>query len=80
MVQGDRCYYASTERTWVTPLTPDQERYAEASAIYRQHGDGARVWVAARIGALARLNDQAGIRRMTEIAARLDEIMRATRQ
>ena len=57
-------------------LTSEQERWAEAATIHRQHGERARVHVAEQIGRLALAGDQAGIRRWSEIAARLDQLMR----
>ena len=61
-------------------MTPDEERWAEALAIERIHGDRALVWVAERIGALALASDDAGVQRFKEIAARLDQITRGARQ
>ena len=55
-------------------MTPDQERWAEALAIERQHGDRAPVFIAERIGALALVGDEAGVERFRQIAARLDEL------
>lgn len=60
-------------------MTPDHERWAEALAIERQHGDQAPVFVAERIGALALAGDEAGVERFRQIAARLDQL-RAPRQ
>lgn len=57
-------------------MTPDEERWAEALAIERLHGDKAPVWVAERIGALARAGDTAGVARFKEIAARLVDLNR----
>ena len=57
-------------------MTPDQERWAEALAIERLHGDKASVWVAERIGALALAGDTAGVARFKEIAARLVDLGR----
>ncbi len=55
-------------------MTPDQERWAEALAIERLHGDRAPVWVAERIGALALAGDAAGVERFQQIAKRLGEL------
>jgi hypothetical protein len=55
-------------------MTPEQERWAEALAVERLHGDGAPAWIAERIGALALAGDVAGVERFREIAARLDEL------
>lgn len=57
-------------------MTPDQERWAEALAIERLHGDRAPVWIAERIGALALAGDAAGVERFRQIAKRLDELRR----
>lgn len=55
-------------------MTPDQERWAEALAIERLHGDRAPVWIAERIGELALAGDAAGVERFRQIAERLDEL------
>ena len=55
-------------------MTPDQERWAEALAIERMHGEDAPRWIAERIGALALAGDEAGVRRFTGLAARLDQL------
>lgn len=60
-------------------MTPDHQRWSEALAIERQHGTDACRWVAERIGALALAGDQAGVERFKEIAAKLDELLRAGR-
>lgn len=56
----------------VNHLTPDQERWAEALAVERQHGEDAPRFIAERIGALALAGDLEGIERWKEIAAQLD--------
>src|SRR3546814_4758242 len=56
-------------------LTREQERWAEALAVHRRHGESAPLFVAERIGALALAGDVAGIRRWREIAARLDQLI-----
>jgi len=61
------------------PVTPEQERWAEASAILRIHQDRARVFVAERIGALAIAGDTAGVERWKEIAAKLQQLIEAPR-
>jgi hypothetical protein len=55
-------------------MTPDQERWAEALAIEKWKGEGAPLYVAERIGALALVEDAAGVARFREIAARLDQL------
>lgn len=57
-----------------TAMTPDHERWAEALAIERIHGDDAPRWVAERIGALAIAGDVDGVERFRQIAARLDQL------
>lgn len=57
-------------------MTPEEERWAEALAIERLHGDKAPVWLAERIGALALAGDTAGVARFKEIAARLVDLGR----
>lgn len=61
-------------------MTPDEERWAEALAIERTHGASAPMWIAERIAALALAGDDAGVQRFREIAARLDQMTRGTRQ
>lgn len=58
-------------------MTPDHERWAEALAVLRTHGDGVFAHVAERVGALALDGDMAGVRRWREIAAKLDELYEA---
>ncbi len=58
-------------------MTPNEERWAEALAVQRRHGEGAPVFVAERIGTLALEGDLPGIRRWKEIAARLDALAAA---
>ncbi|SEM52925.1 hypothetical protein SAMN05192583_0525 [Sphingomonas gellani] len=57
-------------------FTPEQERWAEALAIYRMHGDRAAVWIAARVASLALAGDSAGVERFRQIAAKLDQLIR----
>lgn len=59
-------------------MTPDEERWAEALAVQRRHGEGAPVFIAERIGTLALEGDLSGIRRWKEIAARLDALAAAS--
>ena len=56
-------------------MTPDQERWAEAVAIERQHGVMAPMWIAERMGALALAGDFAGVARFREIAAKYEELL-----
>lgn len=59
-------------------MTPERERWIEALAIERIHGNTAPLWIAEQIGALALEGDEAGIARFREIAARLDQLRRPT--
>ena len=56
-------------------MTPDQERWAEAVAIERQHGAMAPMWIAERIGALALAGDFAGVARFREIAVKYEQLL-----
>ena len=58
------------------PMTPDEERWAEAMAVQRQHGERAPLHVAERIGALALAGDEEGVQRWREIAIQLDRFLR----
>lgn len=60
-------------------MTPEQERWAEASAILRIHQDRARVFVAERVGALALSGDTAGVKRSREIASKLQQLIEAAK-
>ncbi len=55
-------------------------RLAEALAIQRWQGAGARRWLDGRVAALADAGDQAGVERLSAIRVRLDELERATVQ
>jgi hypothetical protein len=56
-------------------LTADQERWAEALAIERQHGEVAPMWIAERIGALAMSGDFAGVARFRAVAAKYEQLL-----
>ncbi len=56
-------------------MTPDQERWAEALAIERQHGMMAPMWIAERIGALAMAGDHVGVARFRKIAAKHEQLL-----
>lgn len=58
-------------------VSSNHERWAEALAIERQHGEHAPRFIAERIGALALAGDMQGVLRWREIASKLDEIQRA---
>lgn len=55
-------------------MDADQERWAEALLLERDHGDDAPRYIAEQIGRLARAGDVAGITRLKEIAVRLDAL------
>ena len=55
-------------------MTPDQERWAEALAVERQHGNNAPGFIAERVGALALAGDIRGVERWREIATKLDQL------
>jgi hypothetical protein len=50
------------------------ELWACANAVLQQHGDGAPVHVAERIGALALAGDMAGVETWKQIAARVQRL------
>ena len=55
-------------------MTPDQERWAEALAIKRMHGDQAEAWVADRMTALSASGDYAGVERFRLFLDRLGQL------
>lgn len=59
-----------------SPL-PDWELQAVAVAVLRQHGDGAPLHVAERIGACAVVDDAEGVATWKEVAVYMDAIIRA---
>lgn len=61
-------------------MTPDEERWAEALAIERQHGAMAPMWIAERIGALALAGNFAGVARFREIAAKYEQLLAGKEQ
>ncbi|MDO7843565.1 hypothetical protein [Sphingomonas immobilis] len=56
-------------------MDAETERQAEARKVLAMYGADAPVFVAARIGALVWADDQSGIDRWRQIAARLDRLM-----
>ncbi|TPG43638.1 hypothetical protein EAH79_02395 [Sphingomonas koreensis] len=54
-------------------MNADEERWAEALAVQRAHGERAFAFIAERVGALALAGDADGVARWREIAARLDQ-------
>lgn len=57
-------------------VTHEQERWAEAVAIHRMHGDDSARWIAERIAALALARGWEGVARFQELGARLDHLLR----
>jgi hypothetical protein len=55
-------------------VTEEQQLWACALAIERQHGERAPLHVAERIGALALVGDVAGVERWKAIAARMQAL------
>ena len=58
-------------------MTEEQERWAEALAVRRLHGDRADIFAAERISELAQAGDNLGIARWKEIAHRLSKLATA---
>lgn len=63
-------------RAVVSHMDAERELWACALLVERQHGDGAPLWIAERIGALALAGDAVGVERWKAIADKL-EILRA---
>ena len=61
-------------------MTEDQVLWGAASMLLKRHGVDAPRKVAERIGELALEDDAAGIALWTEIARRMDEIMKTPPQ
>ncbi|WP_010339394.1 DUF6961 family protein [Sphingobium yanoikuyae] len=55
-------------------MTPEKERWAEALAVERRHGDNAFDFVARRIQDLAIQGDEAGVERWITIAGLLGDL------
>ena len=56
------------------PMTEDQERWAEAIAIERLHGERAKAWVAERIVAFREAGDVRRVERFSIIGVRLERL------
>ena len=56
------------------PMTDDQERWVEALAIERLHGERAKAWVAERIVAFREAGDSKGVERFSILATRLEQL------
>lgn len=57
-------------------MTPEEELWAEALAVLRDHGDGAVLHVVERVATLLLAGDAAGVARWQAIATRLDQLTR----
>lgn len=55
---------------------PERERFAEALAIERIHGDAAGDFIVERVKALSLAGDHASVRRWLDIADRLQQLQR----
>lgn len=60
-------------------MSPEHERWAEASAVLRWKGDHAQAFVAERVAALGSVGDSAGVERWRQIAYRMHELLWAKR-
>lgn len=56
-------------------MTPEQERWAEALAVHRMYGTGAKRFAIGRIADLAVADDKDGVDRWMAIAQRLDQLL-----
>ncbi len=56
-------------------MSPEQERWAEALAVERQHGARGPAFIAERIGALALVGDVEGVERWRAIATKYDQLL-----
>lgn len=56
-------------------MTRDQEHWAEALQVEKQHGDNAALFIVSRLEALVAANDAAGMRRWADIALRYLELV-----
>lgn len=61
-------------------VTPQQERWAEALMVEREHGDDAPRVIAERIGTLATEGDFDGVARWRAIAERLSQLRQSPMQ
>lgn len=55
-------------------LTPDEERWAEALAIIRIHGDRAEAFISERVASLAAQGQADGVARLEAIATRITQL------
>ena len=58
-------------------MTPDEERWAEALAIKKQHGDEVLPFVAVRIFELGQAGDAEGVQRWFEILTKVHDLRAA---
>lgn len=61
-------------------MTPQQERWAEALAVMKQHGDDLAAFLTERCVTLAKAGDMAGVARWREIIHRCDQLRDGTSQ
>lgn len=61
-------------------MTVEQERWAEALAVMKEHGEGTNAFLAERVATLARSGNLAGVRRWWEIAQCCDRLRNGTMQ
>lgn len=61
-------------------MEADQERWAEALMVERQHGSAGDIHIAVRVTELAATGDKLGIRRWQAIAHRFDQLQGGTVQ
>ena len=60
-------------------MEPERERWAEALAVLRDHGEDAVLHVVERVATLSLAGDEAGVARWRAIAARLDQLTESGR-
>jgi hypothetical protein len=72
--RGDRCADAARTLDRRPDLTRDQELWACALHVIRQHGDTVGDFIADRIEALARAGEAAGVDRWRAISACVDQL------
>lgn len=61
-------------------MTPEQQRWGEASMLLGQHGADVYTFIAERIIVLAREGDEAGVTRWREIERHVTQLIRGTTQ
>ncbi|WP_232313802.1 DUF6961 family protein [Sphingobium sp. TCM1] len=61
------------DQTW-SPMTAEQEHWAEALWVEKRWGDKAAEHIATRVTSLAIAGDEAGVERWIAIASRYDQL------